>query len=126
MIIDVCTYVVRTYTSFACMMQNAGSCRVASREAGGGLVLAATTLRTPKWGGAAAAALSLPHVCPPQPLLAHAKSGTVIITLYLHVLLYISTSLSIVNINLISQLSSHSVQTYIETERLYCTVLSSY
>jgi len=89
MIIDVCTYVVRTYTSFACMMQNASSCRVASREAGGGLVLAATTLRTPKWGGAAAAALSLPHVCPPQPLLALAKSGTVIITLYLHVLLYI-------------------------------------
>lgn len=62
------------------MMQNAGSCRVAGREAGGGLVLAATTLRTPpKWGGAAAAALSLPHVCPPQPLLALAKSGTVII-----------------------------------------------
>jgi len=71
------------------MQQNAGSCRVAGREAGGGLVLAATTLRTPKWGGAAAAALSLPHVCPPQPLLALTKSGTVIITLYLHVLLYI-------------------------------------
>ena len=42
------------------------------------------------------------------------------------IIIYISTSLSIVNINLISQLSSHSVQTYIETERLYCTVLSSY
>ena len=74
------TYVrICTYTS-ACMMQNAaGSCRVAGREAGGGLVLAATILRTPKWGGAAAAALSLPHVCTPQPLLALTKSGTVII-----------------------------------------------
>ena len=42
------------------------------------------------------------------------------------IIIYISTSLSIVNINLISQLSSYSVQTYIETERQYCTVLSSY
>lgn len=52
-------------------MQNA-----AGREAGGRrcLFLAAAALGTPKWG-AATAALPLPHVCSPQPLLTLTKPG---------------------------------------------------